>query len=364
MAYFYNDNNNIVIKGIMCAVPKNKVCVKDFEKQFGKEVVERFIRNTGISKLHRTLETQTASDLGYEAAANLINKLNIPKTDIGLLIFITQSPDYRKPATACILQKRLNLPFECAAFDINLGCSAFVYGNEIIQSLLKNCNKKYGLLIIAETSSKLAAPNDTATTMMFGDAGSVIIYEKQEIEIKNQASATLLMTDGNRFKSIIVPSGGFRDMHPDNEYYIASDGKKYSKYYSFMDGVGVFSFAVTDVVESIRKFLNKYHKNIEDYDYVLLHQANNLIIKQIAHKLLIPNNKLLYSLQEYGNTSGVSIPLTISNVFGNKHEGNKHILAVGYGIGLSWGVADLFINTNNIFNIIETDEHYDEGIIK
>lgn len=363
MVYFYNDNT-IDIKGIMCAVPKNKVYVKDFEKEFGKDIVERFIKNTGINKLHRTLDMQTASDLGYEAAEKLIKNLNIPKKDIGLLIFITQSPDYRKPATACILQKRLNLSLECAAFDINLGCSAFVYGNEIIQSLLKNCDKKYGLLIISETSSKLAAPNDTATAMMFGDAGAAIVYERRDKNIRQQSNPALLMTDGNRFKSIIVPAGGFRDMHPQSEYYIASDGKKHSKYYSFMDGVGVFTFAVTDVVESIKIFLSKYHKKIEDYDYVLLHQANNLIIKQIAHKLLIPKNKLLYSLREYGNTSGVSIPLTIANVLGNKNEGEKNILAVGYGIGLSWGVTDLFINTDNIFNIIETDKYYDEGIIK
>ena len=362
MAYFYNDGNKVNIVGIMSAVPKNKIFIKDYESVFGKDVVNRFIKNTGISLLHRTLKNQTASDLGYEAAEYLISKLDISKKDIGILIFITQSPDYRKPATACVLQKRLKIPVECAAFDINLGCSAFVYGDEIIRSLLRNCNKKYGILIIAETSSKLAAPDDTATTMMFGDAGSAIIYENSNK--KSYANSSLLMTDGSRFKSIIVPSGGFRDMHPENEYYTAPDGKIHSKYFSFMDGVSVFSFAVTDVVETIKDFLNKNNKTIENYDYILLHQANSLIIKQIAHKLLIPKDKLLYSLQEYGNTSGVSIPLTLSKIFGDRNDGAKSILAIGYGIGLSWGVVDLYIDTDNVFKIIETDNYYDEGIIK
>lgn len=358
MTYFYN--LNIKISGIASAVPKNAVDIRSYEKRFGKDDVMRFMNNIGIKKVHRTLPMQTASDLGYEAAENLLKNLNIKRDNIGILIFVSQSPDYRKPATACVLQKRLNLSTTCAAFDVNLGCSAFVYCNQIMRSLLSVSDAQYGLLILGETSSKLVSPEDESTVMMFGDAGSAVLYEKTTHTLDD----TLLMSDGNRFKSIIVPAGGFRDMKPNEEFYVASDGKRRSKYNSFMDGVGVFSFAVTDVVISIKDFLDKYNKAVDDYDAIVLHQANNLIMKRIAHKLSIPEEKLLKSLDEYGNTSGVSIPLTISKCYADSNSGIQSILAVGYGIGLSWGITELKIDTDNVLGIIETDAYYDAGIIK
>ncbi|MGM9531979.1 3-oxoacyl-ACP synthase III family protein, partial [Intestinibacter sp.] len=218
----------------------------------------------------------------------------------------------------------------------------------------------YGLLILGETSSKLVSPDDESTAMMFGDAGAAILYVKED----NRKIKTLLMTDGNRFKSIIVPSGGFRDMHPKEEYYITQDGKSRSKYCSYMDGVSVFSFAITDVVNSIKEFLVMNKTTVDAYNYIVLHQANNLIVKRIAHKLGISNDKVLSSLEEYGNTSGVSIPLTLSHCLSHREEGLIKILIVGYGIGLSWGVSSLTIDTDRILNVIETDSFYSEGIIK
>lgn len=359
MAYF--KNSDVYIAGISGAVPKNKVAIEDYSEQFGKEDVGRFMNNTGIKFVHRTSEHQTASDLGYAAAENLINKLELSREKIGILIFVSQSPDYRKPATACVLQKRLRLPVTCAAFDVNLGCSAFVYGNQIMRSILKDSDVDFGLLIIGETSSKLVSPDDESTAMMFGDAGTAIAYKRSENE---DISSTVLLSDGNRYKSIIVPAGGFRDMEPKEEFYIASDGRRHSKYCSYMDGVGVFTFAVTDVVSTISEYLNKHSKKITDYDFVVLHQANNLIIKRIAHKLGIPSDLLLNSLDTYGNTSGVSIPLTISENYGNVNVGIKKGIVVGYGIGLSWGITEITVNTDNVLPIIETDDFYDEGIIK
>lgn len=358
MVYLKKSGSEIV--AISCSVPSRKISIKSYYNVFDKNTVDRFINNTGIDFVHRTLPNQTASDLGYEAAKRLFEKFNIPIKEVGILLFASQSPDYRKPATACVLHKRLELDTACAAFDVNLGCSSFVYCDQIITSLLSTSESTYGLLILGETSSKLVSPNDASMAMMFGDAGAAILYRK----IDRDTTTSLLMTDGNRYTSIIVPSGGFRDMSPQEEYYISPDGKTRSKFNSYMDGVGVFSFAVTDVVNSIKDYLNKTGNSINTYDFIVLHQANELILTRIIQKLRIPESKMLKSLKDYGNTSGVSIPLSIARHFGEQHQGIKRILAVGYGIGLSWGICDLVINTDNVLEIIETERIYDDGIIK
>lgn len=358
MAYF--KNRGIQIRGICGAVPENRIPIESFIGKFKEESVHRFMERTGIQYVHRSIEKQTASDLGYEAAEYLLKKLHIKREDIGILIFSTQSPDYIKPATACVLQKRLILPKTCASFDVNLGCSAFVYCHQLMQSMLISCDSRYGLLIVGETSSRLTDPADKSISMMFGDAGAAILYERNDCQVTH----TLLMSDGARYKSIIVPSGGFRDRFPNEEYYIGPDGRKRSKYYEYMDGIEVFTFSVTDVFGSIQEYLKNSQQNIADYDYVVLHQANRQIIDRMAYKLGVMRDKVLISLDEYGNTSGVSIPITLSKVLGDKEEGIKKILVAGYGIGLSWGVTEMVINSAEVYPIIETNNYYEEGIVK
>jgi len=355
MSYFVN--RGIKIAGIATAVPQNKYNVDESKPILGEEAVEKFKAKTGIKYIRKTEAIQTASDLGYEASNYLLSKLNIDRAQVGVLIFVSQSPDYRKPATACVLQYRLGLSMNCAAFDVGLGCSGFVYGNQIIRSMMECSDAEYGLLIVAETSSKLAAPNDKAVSLMFGDAGSAILYKNHAEE----ECTTLLKTDGSRYQSIIVPAGGFRDLQPKEENFIDKDGKLRSKYYTYMDGMGVFSFTITDVPIAMKEYLRHTNMNSDSFDYVFMHQANHMIIKQIARRLKVPMEKVPLSLDRYGNTSGVTIPLTICDALGNKNSEKVKILASGFGIGLSLGVTSFAIDTDTIFPIIETDSYYAEG---
>lgn len=352
--------SNISIMGISTCVPKNKAGIKEFEEQFGKENVLKFVKSTGIQSVHRALPEQTAGDLAYLAAQNLFKQLSVNKEDIGILVFVTQSPDYRRPATACILQNRLELPIQCAAFDVGLGCSGFVYGQQILTSLLQCSNAKLGLLLIGETASKLVNPHDKSIAMMYGDAGAAILYQKEN----GEKISTQLYTDGYRFKSIILPAGGFREMNPSHEEYLCRDGIKRSKYDIYMDGISVFTFSTSDVPRSIVKFLDDNNFIVKDFDKVILHQANNFIIKQIARRIKATSEQIHISLDRYGNTGGISIPLTLCDLYGASDEGDKKkILASGFGIGLSWGVTTFYVKPKNIFPIIESDECYLEGII-
>ena len=355
MAFF--EIKDIKIEAVSCAVPDNLVPVQSFEPVFGAEACKKFTESTGIREMYKALPEQTAGDLAYAAAENLFEKTETDRSKIGALVFVTQSPDYRRPATACVLQKRLGLSIGCAAMDIGLGCSGFVDGLQSAASLMASSDMEYALVLIGETASKLVNPLDKSIVMMYGDAGAAILLKREE----GTSMKTLLKSDGNRFKAIVLPAGGFRDMNPSDETFMCSDGIERSLYDIFMDGTSVFSFSITDVPETVKEYLSLTESAIEEYDCLAFHQANRFILKQITRKLKAPKEKVLISLDRFGNTGGMSIPLTLCDHFGDTEDGKKNILMSGFGIGLSWGVTSAAVDTEKIFPVIRTKDFYAEG---
>lgn len=348
----------IEIAGITCAVPDNYKTVGSFSDRFGEEATKRFSEGTGIHSIYTALPEQTAGDLAYAAAEELFAKTGIDRDKIGLMVFVTQSPDYRRPSTACVLQKRLRLKVDCSTTEINLGCSGFVYGLQNILSMMSTSETEYGLLMIGETASKLVNPMDKSIVMMYGDAGAAVLLKKTG----NQEIKALLKSDGDRYKAIVLPAGGFRDMNPERNTFLCSDGNERSLYDIFMDGTAVFSFSITDVPKTIKEYVALTNTTMQDYDVVVLHQANHYILKQIVRRIKADNSKVPVSLDRYGNTGGISIPLTLCDKYGyNKNNAKVRALMSGFGIGLSWGVLSAYIDTNNIFPIIKTKEYYLEG---
>ena len=171
---------NIQVSGIMTVVPKKKdILAEKYEDIFGKDVVEDFSKKVGIVERRISEQEQTASDLAFVAARNLLERKKIDKSEIGILIFVTETPDYRIPATACILHKRLELEKDCIAFDVNLGCSGYVYGFQIVASLLEATGEKYGLLLVGDTLNKAIAPEDRSSSLLFGDGGSDTLLKRE-----------------------------------------------------------------------------------------------------------------------------------------------------------------------------------------
>ena len=357
MAFFHS--NGIGIAGIACAVPDNEVTVDSYIPVFGEEIPAKFTAGTGIKAVFKALPEQTAGDLACVAAENLFAHLSVDRQKIGVLLFVTQSPDYRRPATACVLQHRLGLSMDCSAMDLSLGCSGFIYGLQTAMSLMEKSDTEYGLLLLGETASKLVHPLDKSIVMMYGDAGAAILLERQSAA----ETVTLLRSDGGRFKSIILPAGGFRDMNPPLTRFVCNDGIERSLYDIYMEGTSVFSFSISDVPQAILDYLSYTKTTPAEYDLFLFHQANQFIIKQLSKKLKIPMDKVPISLDSYGNSGGVSIPLTLSTNFGNKETGIKRLLMVGFGIGLSWGVANASVDMADVFPVVRTKEWYKEGKI-
>ena len=238
--------NNIKIAGVASAVPTTVVKVDSFADQYGRETVDKFKESTGITQYHKTSQHQTASDLGYVAAEKILSEQNVDRSTIGALVFVAHSTDYRRPATACVLHKRLNLSKDCAAFDIGLGCSAFVYGMQVVCSMMASSDIDRGLLIVGESLTKMVHSSDKSVTMLFGDGGAAILLEKTEEggQIKG-----MVKSDGSGYKAIIAPAGGFRNMDAPHDVFVWHDGNTRTLYNTIMRGDDVFGFTISDVPE-------------------------------------------------------------------------------------------------------------------
>ena len=360
MAFF--NFNNIRVAGVACAVPSNEVKTESWKPRFGDEEVEKFMAMTGVRASHRTSEHQTCSDLGFRAAQELLIKKGIKAEEIGALIFSSHSPDYRRPSTAFVLQYRLGVPKEAVCYDISLGCSSLVVGMQTIASIMNTGDIKYALLFVGDTAGKSVNMDDRSSAMLFGEAGAVMLLEKTDNE-KDRINA-LIRSDGSGFKYMIVPGGGFRNLHAPDEPVMCEDGNPRSLHNSFIQGTSVFTFTVFDVPKLIKDFWTQTHTTPEDYDCFAFHQANLYILKQIAKKTKIDFDKMPITLDRYGNTSGASAIVSLCDRYG-KSEKNKTIkvMACGFGIGISLGATSFEINTDDILPIFEDDAIYEEGLI-
>lgn len=346
-----------------CAVPSNEVKSESYKPIFGDEEVEKFMTMTGVRASHRTSTHQTASDLGFRAAKELLAHKGINPEEIELLIFSSHSPDYRRPATAFILQYRLGLPKEAVCFDISLGCSSFVVGLQTAASIMATSDIKKALVFTGDTAGKSVCTSDRSSAMLFGEAGAVVLLEKEK-EAEGAGIKALIRSDGSGYRYMIIPGGGYRNLHANPEPVMCQDGNPRSLMNSFIQGTSVFTFTIFDVPRILKDFFAKSETTPDNYDVFAFHQANLYILKQIAKKTKIPFEKLPITLDRYGNTSGASAVVSLCDKYGNDTENKTlNVLSCGFGIGLSWGVASFQVDTDSILPIFEDDEVFEEGII-
>lgn len=351
-------SERVKIKAIATAIPDNRIGHKENVLMFGEDVVDRFEKSSGILHTYKTAENQTASDLGYVAAKHILDELNIDKEKIGVLVFVSPATDYRQPATACVLQHRLGLSNDCAALDSTHGCSAFPYGQQIVTSIMGTSDSEYGLLIVGDTNSKLVKKSDHSY-MLASDSSSAILYEKCE----NNTLHTILKTYGDGFRDIIIPAGGMRDLNAEAVDVVCSDGVVRNKYDWYMNGMNVFAFATRYTPKVIREYLEWTKSSLDKYDVIAFHQANGIIVERMRKILGLKEDKVLNSLEQYGNTGGNSLLLAICDKYGAVDKCKLNIFTAAFGVGLSIGVSSFEIEAEYIYPIIRTTDYYSEGII-
>ncbi len=341
--------DQVGITGIAAAVPSNKIINRDYIQYFAKEDVAEIVDKTGIEERRFADGGTCASDLCQAAAEKLIQDLGIDKSEIDLLVFVSQTPDYRMPATSVLLQDRLGLSKQTMAFDISLGCSAFVYAISVVFSLVQSGHIRKALLLDGETRSRAYHPKDRRVAFLFGDAGIAALIEKNS---KFGRSFFSLNSDGSKEDLIKIKSGGYRypsSLDSVKERVVDEHGNISTDEHGFMNGADVFNFVLKEIPSDFKRILDLSQVQIEDMDYFVFHQANAFMNGYLARRLKLPSEKVPSCIREFGNTSSVSIPLTIVSQLHGKLEGKKKLLLSGFGVGMSWastvmGFQDCFIS--------------------
>ena len=339
--------SNVKIEGISACVPE-RIVENSTSTLLPSDELEKYMITTGIRRKHCAVPDGSicSSDLCYEAAEKLIAELGWQKEDIGLLVFVSQTADYKLPATSCILQDRLGLSTNIMAFDVAYGCSGFVYGLSIIGNILSGSKISKALLLVGNTQSFYASPKDKSMSLLLGDAGTVMALSY--VEGATPMNFTLHVNGAGK-EFLMVPDGGCRHPFSSQSTVMESfeDGIRRTRLHEKMDGLEVFSFGLKSAPSAFQELTEKFGVSENNVDYLCLHQANKFLCEKIRKKLKFPIEKVPYNIEDYGNTSGASIPLLmVTSLREQLMNESLNIAAIGFGVGLSWGAA--YFHTDRI----------------
>ena len=318
------------MRGIVACVPEREVFNEHDYPWFESAEIRKVTAMVGVKSRRMADEKTCASDLCAAAARKLMNDLEWEPSSIDGLILVSQTFDYIMPSTSCILQHRLGLSQSCASFDVGLGCSAYVYGLWLANSLLSSGACHRLLLLAGDTPSKFVNPKDRATALLFGDAGTATALEfDSDPDI---CAYHIMCTDGKGAGDLIISGGGFRNRFPEDQTQCCVS----------MDGGHIFDFTRSRVPTLIEDMLLFAGRSADCYDYFVFHQANEYLIKFIASKSKVNMTKVPLSMGRYGNTAAGSVPLTLAVAGLPKVDKPEFdMMFLGYGVGLSWGAVSM-----------------------
>jgi 3-oxoacyl-[acyl-carrier-protein] synthase-3 len=349
----YLNYQGVGISAIAGAVPRRVINNYEYTLHFPAEEVKEVVDKIGVIERRFADENTCSSDLCFSAAEKLIADNEVNREEIDLLVFISQTPDYRMPATSVILQHRLGLSNATIAFDITLGCSAFIYGMSVVYAMMERSGLRKALILDGETRSKVYSAKDRRTAFIFGDAGVAALVERDE---KFGESYFSLNSDGSRESLIKINAGGYRNpSSPETlvEKVVDEYGNIRTEEQGYMNGGDVFTFVNREIPRDIKNVLEYTQKDKDSFDYIVFHQANNFINTHVAKKLKLDMEKIPSTIEKYGNTSSVSVPLTIVSELKNKMQGNKELMLSAFGVGMTWATAIVPFVDLKISEIVE-----------
>lgn len=314
-----HDKHEVGIEDIEYFLPERFMTSAELAEDFGFSLT--FIEDKiGVKKIYIAGENETTSDLAVNAARKLFDKRPGLEERVGLVAVCTQTPDFQLPHTAALVHKKLGLGTDVACFDIGLGCSGFVYGISIIKSFMEANDIEYGLLITAETYSKVIDDNDKNTKPLFSDAAAATLLSRQPRLIPRKFT---FGSAGSGYDSLILRSGNPAPPSGENHLY--------------MDGRRIYNFVASVIPEDVKKCLNKNGMELDDIDSFVFHQASNFMLDTLAKKLSIPNDeRLVRNIAHFGNTVSSSIPIALKTILDSPNDTQLKILISGFGVGLSW----------------------------
>ena len=346
--------NSVGITALSACVPRRIINNYEYDLDiWPKEEVHQVVDKVGVFERRFADENTCSSDLCCAAAEKLFADNEIDRNEIDLLVFLSQTPDYRMPATSILLQDRLGLPMSTMAFDISLGCSGFISALSIVYGMMQNHGFRKALLLDGETRSKVYSRKDRREAFIFGDAGVAALIERNE---KFGISHFSINSDGSRGNLIMIPGGGYRNMSSVEtlrEKVVDEYGNIRTDEQGYMNGADVFNFVIVEVPKDIKRLMEAAGEDIQSMDYYVFHQANAFINNHIAKKLRLDAEKIPWTIQKYGNTSSVSVPLTIVSELREKLQGEKKVMLNAFGVGMAWATAIIPFVDCKISDIVE-----------
>ncbi|MDR3305028.1 MAG: ketoacyl-ACP synthase III [Clostridiales Family XIII bacterium] len=316
-----NSFSKAKIAGITCAVPAGAMSIRALGgPYFDDAFISRIAATVGTDTVHIAAEDQSSGDMGIFAAKKLMDDLGWEPESIDGLIFVSQTLDYIVPPTSCRVQYELGLPSDALVMDTNYGCPGFVYGLlHAFQTIAAGTCKRM-LLITAECHYKYVNKSDENTALIFGDGAAAAALEYDE---NAQKASFMTYVDGSYVPELAL---GWNKR-------VANDKIK-DRAYSYMNGEAVTMFMLKEIPSFVKRLLAYHGCEKEDIDLFLFHQANAYMIRFLAKRLKIDPDKVPINIENFGNTSSVSIPLLIcdknKDLFGKTE---KRALAVGFGSG-------------------------------
>lgn len=325
----------IKIKAISSYLPKTVVTNADLVKEFPEWSVEKIASKIGVDERRIADVDETATDLAYNAAEKLFSENKVKREDIDFVIFCTQSPDYKLPTSACLLQNRLGLRTNIGAIDYNLGCSGYIYGLALSKGLIACGIARNILLLTAETYNKYIHKRDKGNRTIFGDGATASIISTEGFAEICEFS---LGTDGSGGKNLIIRTGMSRQPELANDEHFDDNGNPISSDYLYMNGSEIFSFTQENVPKVVNDTLSKNALTKDDIDLFVFHQANKYMLNFLRKKNKIEENRFYIDMEKVGNTVSNSIPLALESAINNgKLKKGMKVLISGFGVGYSWG---------------------------
>jgi len=326
------------ISNISIYLPQNKLTNAMLQSEFPDLKIKELTRLTGVFSRGIADENETSLDMAVQAAKALFSENEVSKSAIDFVIFCSAGGDYITPASACIIQDKLGISQQCGAFDFNQGCTGYIYGLSLADSLIKAGNASRILLLTSETITKTIHPKDKANRAIFGDAATASL-----IQVSSDGSKMgkfVFGTDGSRFDQIIIKQGRERFPLPQfaEDDFLDDFGNVRNHANFYMNGAEVFNFSVAKAPELVNTLLEESNLILDDIDLFVFHQANQIILETIGRKLKISQEKIVIELENTGNTVSSTIPIALQKAIetGKCKRGDK-ILIAGFGVGFSWG---------------------------
>jgi 3-oxoacyl-[acyl-carrier-protein] synthase-3 len=316
-----------------------KIIDNDFFEHAKNEFLEEKV---GIKERHIASEGEYTSDLAAKAINSLLTKHKIDRNEIDFLVLCSLSPDYLLPQTSAQLQSMCEFPTSLYTIDIRMGCSGFTHSLSVAQGLIAGLGFKKGLIVTADKfSNYFLSYRDYTIDTLLSDTGTAMLIEENPklFEILNYDFGT----DGTGAEHIIVPAGGCRMpiTEETSKFELIKPGIERSKNCLYMNGRQVMKFADHTVPRSAAKVLKDAGIKLDDLDWVVMHQANKLMLENLGDKIGIPREKNYINLWNKGNSMSSSIPIALHEML-EKHERCNHggyWLATGFGVGFAWGTV-------------------------